>query len=138
MKKRTLIKLSLAIVMVVFFIFGFISSGEWWARRSARIKKIQLEGEGQARLLKSLGEKKITIEEAKAKLESARFLAQADIERAKGVAQANKIIGDSLKENEAYLRYLWIQNMNTKSEVIYIPTEAGIPILEAGKRKKND
>jgi hypothetical protein len=54
--------------------------------------------------------------------------------RAEGVAKANKIIGDSLKENEAYLRYLWISEMKeTKDQIIYIPTEANLPILEAGR-----
>jgi hypothetical protein len=58
-----------------------------------------------------------------------------EVERAKGVASANKIIGDSLKDNEAYLRYLWIADMtnNKAPSVIYVPTEANIPILEAGR-----
>ena len=59
-------------------------------------------------------------------------MAQAEVERAKGVAEANEIIGESLKENEAYLRYLWIIGLQDgSSEVIYIPTEANLPILEA-------
>jgi len=62
-------------------------------------------------------------------------LADAEIERARGVAGANKIIGESLKNNDAYLRYLWIQGLQDKdNNVIYVPTEAGLPILEAGKR----
>ena len=57
------------------------------------------------------------------------------MERAKGVAEANRIIGESLKGNESYLRYLWIQNLESGSNsVVYVPTEAGLPILEAGKR----
>ena len=40
-----------------------------------------------------------------------KALAQAEIERAKGVAEANRIIGDSLKGNESYLRYLWISGL---------------------------
>ena len=68
-------------------------------------------------------------------------MAQAEVERAKGVARANKIIGDSLQGNEAYLRYLWIQGLQTnKMNVVYIPTEASLPILEAsrwGEIKKN-
>jgi hypothetical protein len=61
--------------------------------------------------------------------------AQAEIERAKGIAKSNKIIGDSLKDNEQYLRYLWINTLpQTKAKIIYFPTEAGLPILEAGKR----
>lgn len=96
------------------------------------------EMEGRAKLAEAEGSKKIQIEDAKGKLESAKLLADAEIERAKGVAEANKIIGDSLKSNEAYLRYLYIQNLEKAeangSSVIYIPTEAGLPILEAGRR----
>ena len=48
------------------------------------------------------------------------------------VWQANRIIGQSLKGNEEYLNYLWINNIEkSNSEKIYIPTEAGMPILEA-------
>ena len=44
--------------------------------------------------------------------------------------------GESLKGNEAYLRWQWIQNLeNGNNSVIYVPTEAGLPILESGKRK---
>lgn len=92
---------------------------------------------GQAILAHAQSSREVAVAEAKAKMESAELLAQADITRAKGVAEANKIIGDSLKSNEAYLRYLWITNLEegANREVIYIPTEAGLPILEAGKRK---
>lgn len=80
--------------------------------------------------------KQVAIATAEAKNESAKFEAEAEITRAKGVAQANQIIGDSLKGNESYLKYLWINNMgnNTGKDVIYVPTEANLPILEAGKR----
>lgn len=58
--------------------------------------------------------------------------AQAEVERARGVAEANKIIGESLQGNEAYLKYLWVQGLQDgSSEVIYIPTEANLPLLEA-------
>ena len=65
------------------------------------------------------------------------MLASAEVERAKGVAEANKIIGESLNGNDAYLRYLWIERLGQNGQdVIYIPTEAGLPILEAGRRAK--
>ena len=90
---------------------------------------------GQAELRRAEQNRQIAIEEAKAKKESAQCLADAEIIRAEGVAKANKIIGDSLKGNEAYLRYLWIDGLNNNQQnVIYVPTEAGLPILEAGKR----
>lgn len=71
---------------------------------------------------------------AEAQVKIAQAEAQAEIERAKGAAAANSVIADSLKDNEAYLRYLWIQEVAGKQGVIYVPTEAGLPILEAGKR----
>jgi hypothetical protein len=92
---------------------------------------------GQARLQEAESSRQIAVVEAEAKKIAATQLALAEIERAKGVAQANTIIADSLKNNESYLRYLWIQGLeNGKSEVIYIPTEAGLPILEAQRLKK--
>lgn len=91
--------------------------------------------EGEAELARATQNRQITIQEAQAKKESAKDLAEAEVIRAEGAAKANKIIGESLKANEAYLHYLFINNMeNTKNQVIYIPTEAGLPILEAGKR----
>ena len=87
---------------------------------------------GQANLREAEWSKQIIIEEARAEKESSTLKAQSEIERAKGVAEANKIIGDSLQGNESYLRYLWIQGLNDgSSEVIYVPTEANLPLLEA-------
>lgn len=94
--------------------------------------------EGQALLAHAQSSKEVAVAEAKAKMESASLLADAEVARAKGVAQANKIIGESLKGNDAYLRYLWIQNLensDAQGQVIYVPTEAGLPLMEAGHRK---
>jgi len=88
---------------------------------------------GQAALAEAESSKKIAIETARAKVESAKMEADAEVERARGVAEANKIIGDSLKGNESYLRYLWITGMDADAQktVVYVPTEAGLPLLEA-------
>lgn len=89
---------------------------------------------GEAELKRAEQNRKIAVQEAEAKKEAATALAAAEVERAKGVAEANEIIGQSLKDNEAYLRYLWIQGLQDgSSEVIYVPTEANLPILEAGR-----
>lgn len=91
--------------------------------------------QGEAEYAQAEQNRRITVLEAEAKLDAAKSLAAAEVERAKGVAQANEIIGRSLKDNEAYLRWQWIQNLeNGNNSVIYVPTEAGLPILEAGKR----
>jgi len=92
--------------------------------------------EGAALLAHAQSAKEVAVAEAKAKMESAELLAQAEVARAKGVAAANQIIGESLKGNEAYLRYLWIIDVagaGTDKTVVYIPTEANMPILEAAR-----
>jgi hypothetical protein len=92
---------------------------------------------GEAELAQADFSKQVAVQTAIAKNQAAEYEAQAEVTRAKGVAQANKIIGDSLQNNEAYLRYLFVNNLaDTKDQVIYIPTEANLPILEA-KRQVN-
>lgn len=89
---------------------------------------------GKAALMKATQDRQIAVQEAEAKKESAGALAQAEIIRAGGVAKANQIIGDSLKNNEAYLRYLWVDSLQqTKNQVIYVPTEANLPVMEASR-----
>ena len=112
-------------VLVIVLIFSAL-----WGWPKYNVYRLELRG--QAQLREAEWNRQITIEEAKAKKEAAKALAEAEIERAKGVAEANQIIGKSLQGNEAYLRYLWIQGLQDgSSEIIYIPTEANLPILEA-------
>lgn len=93
---------------------------------------------GAAKLAEAESSRQIAIAEAKAKEEAAKHLAQAEIERAKGVAEANRIIGTSLKDNEAYLWYLWIHNLESgDNDIIYVPTEGQLPVLEAGRFHKS-
>ncbi len=90
---------------------------------------------GKALFKEAEWSRQIAVEEARAKKESAILEAEAEIERAKGVAEANDIVAGSLEGNEEYLRYLWINGLQTNEmQVIYVPTEAGLPILEAGRR----
>lgn len=90
---------------------------------------------GEAELGRATQNRKIKVQEAEAEKEAAVLLADKEIARARGVAKANEIIGTSLKNNEAYLRWLWIEGLQSgHNQVIYIPTEAGLPILEAGRR----
>lgn len=92
------------------------------------------EMSGKAELAQAEQNRQIQITQSKAKSDAAQYEAEAEITRAKGVAQANQIIGDSLKGNDAYLRYLWIDKLDsTKGQIVYVPTEAGLPILEAGR-----
>lgn len=91
---------------------------------------------GESELQRAMQNRKIRVQEAEAKKESASLDAESEVIRAVGVAKANKIIGESLHNNEAYLRYLWIidvAGMNTNKTVVYVPTEANLPILEANR-----
>lgn len=104
-----------------------------WLYPKWNVYSSQLSGE--AKLKEAESSRQIAVKEAQAKMDSSKLLAQAEVERAKGVAEANKIIGQSLNNNESYLRYLYIQALQeNQNNVIYVPTEAGLPILEAGKR----
>lgn len=93
---------------------------------------------GEAELARAQQNRQIAVNEAQAKMDSAKLLAQAEVERARGVAQANAIIGDSLRGNESYLRYLWITEVGATKDsdktVVYVPTEANLPILEANRK----
>ena len=126
---KSLIQTWSVVVAVILFIAALIygyPQYKVWQQRLA----------GQAELARAEQNRKIAIQEAEAKKESARALAEAEVIRAEGVAKANSIIGESLRGNESYLRYLWIQTLTDNPQnVIYVPTEAGLPILEAGKRK---
>lgn len=142
---------SIAAIFVAILLFVFIMMLVW-----PKYNLHRMELRGKAALKEAEWTKKILIEEAKAKEEAALMQAKArvtlaeaegkakiakakaegaaDIERAKAAAEANRIIGESLKGNEEYLRYVWIKGLQDgKGERIYIPTEAGLPILEAGK-----
>lgn len=120
---------SLAGLFFLILFAGIIALGMWGCPTYA----VWQQGlEGQAELARAEQNRQIQIEEARAALQSAGLLSQAEIERAKGVAEANRIIGNSLQGNDAYLRYLWIQQLGVNnSDVIYVPTEANLPILEA-------
>jgi hypothetical protein len=120
------------LIFTLFVIIGLC----WGALALHRVYNVWAQyKEGEAELVKATANRQIAIQEAMAKQESAKHLAEAEVIRAEGVARANLIIGNSLQNNEAYLRYLWIDGLHSgKNQVIYIPTEANLPILEAAKR----
>jgi hypothetical protein len=113
------------IFAAIFFMFVVPMLQPWWATQTGKAEFAQADQNRQ-----------IAVLEATAKKEAAIQLAQAEVERAKGVAQANQIIGESLRNNEDYLRYLWITDVagsNVDKTVVYVPTETSLPILEASR-----
>lgn len=123
-KTAVIISFSTIILCIGSCAFGYPKYKVWAAQM-----------EGEAEFAQAEQNRRITVLEAESKLDAAKSLAGAEVARARGVAEANAIIGESLKGNDVYLRYLWIENLDKGgNSVIYIPTEAGLPILEAGKR----
>lgn len=110
-----------ALALILLFLIGWQPFKVW----SAKL-------DGEAKFAEAEYSRRVTVLEAQAKLDSASKLADAEVARARGVAQANLIIGNSLRGNESYLKYLWINQLeNNKNSVIYVPTETNLPILEA-------
>lgn len=85
---------------------------------------------GRAELQKAEFTRQVAVLEAQAKKDSAQQLAEAEVIRAQGVAKANSIIGESLKDNPAYLQYLWITEGEKDSNrtVYMIPSNGGAPV----------
>lgn len=93
---------------------------------------------GKAAFEEAVQNRRIRVLEAQAALDSAKLTAQAEIERAKGTNEANRIMAQSLGGPENYLRWSYINMLQETAgkgdrQVIYLPTEAGMPILEAGR-----
>ena len=113
-------------------VFGFAALGLWGCPQynvySSRMA-------GEAELAQANYSKQVAVQTSLAKKDAAKYEAEAEVIRAGGVAQANKIIADGLGGPDGYLHYLFINNLeHTRNQVIYIPTEANLPVLEASKR----
>jgi len=64
-------------------------------------------------------------------LQQARKDAEIEVARAKGAAQAQEIVRSTL--SDSYLQYLWIKTLAENPNVIYVATEANLPIFKAVK-----
>ena len=119
--RNVLITTGIAVVFAGVLIVGLPLYGVW-----------QQSLAGKAELQKAEYTRQVAVLEAQAKMDSAQKLAEAEIIRAGGVAKANQIIGDSLKDNREYLQYLYITGLEEGSQkgnvTIYVPTEGGMPV----------
>lgn len=131
MKANSVWSLALGLLVLLAVVVGG-GLGSCAAYNSMRVWNAETAGE--AELAQARQNRQIATLEAEAKLESAKLLAQAEVERARGVAEANRIVADGLGGPEGYLRYLYIENIaQSEGQIIYVPTEGGLPILEAGR-----
>lgn len=128
--KNNIAKIVVSGVIALTLISILYTVGYQWFR------VFESEQAGKAELAQAEWNRQIIVRQAQAKKDAATLEADAEVSRAEGVAKANKIVADGLGGAEGYLRYLYIHMLSeqTDKQIIYIPTEAGLPILEASKR----
>ena len=68
------------------------------------------------------------VQQKQFELEQAVKEAEIEVARARGAAEAQQIIRETLSNR--YLQYLWIQTLNQNPNVIYVATEANMPIFK--------
>jgi hypothetical protein len=114
---------------IIVFLLGLVVLGMWGC---PKYNVYSQQKQGEALLAHAQSSREVAVAEAKAKMESSSLLAQADTIRAHGIARSNQIIGASLTDQ--YLHWYWIDNIEKNpNAVIYIPTEANLPIMEASR-----
>ncbi len=88
-----------------------------------------MEMQGKAKLAEATQSRQIQVEQAKAELEAA-----------KDTAEAIRIVGAVAQQYPEYRKQMFIQGFSealsagTINQIVYIPTDAGIPILEASRQ----
>lgn len=112
---------------------GLLAFGMW----GCPTYKVWQQGmEGKAALQRAEQDRQIKVQEAVALRDAAMYRAAADSIRAEGTANANRIINASLTSE--YIKWYFVEGLNQTAEsgnlqIIYIPTEANVPITEAAR-----
>lgn len=97
----------------------------------------QQEMVGKAEMAKAEQNRRILVEEAKAKLEAEKLNAAAEIERAKGMAEAMRLENGTL--STTYNQYLFIRTLEKLADkgslpqIIYVPSQGLTPVMDIGK-----
>ena len=118
----------LSVIVIIVLMFGLPTYNVW-----------QQEMVGKAEMAKAEQNRKILIEEAKARLEAEKLNAQAEVERAKGMAQAMQIENGTL--NSVYNQYLFIRTLEKLADkgnlpqIIYMPSEGLLPVMDVSQKK---
>jgi len=117
------------VVIIVILMFGLPLYNVW-----------QQEMAGKAEMAKAEQNRKILIEEAKARLEAEKLNAQAEVERARGMAEAMRLENGTL--NTTYNQYLFIRTLEKLADkgdlpqIIYMPSEGLVPVMDVSKKTK--
>ena len=71
------------------------------------------------------------VQQKQFELEQAKKDAEIEVARARGAAEAQKIVRSTL--SDSYLQYLWIKTLNENPNVIYVATEDNMPLFKGAK-----
>lgn len=108
-----------AFVFIVVIVIAGI--GVFWGYPVYRVW--EQEKAGEAALAKASQDRMIKIQEAEAELEASHKQ-----------AEANRILGESIRKYPEAMEQKWVEAIaNTRNQVIYLPTEASVPITESGR-----
>jgi len=120
------------ILSLIFIIFLFM-----WGM--PRYNVWQQEMAGKAEMAKAEQNRRILVEEAKARLEAEKLNAEAEVARARGMAEAMQIENGQL--SSIYNQYLFIRTLEKLADkgnlpqIIYMPSEGLVPVLDLTKRQ---
>ena len=120
---------ALAIALLFMAGWGWAHFRLWKAEYSGKAFEIEKEYRGKGILAESEYAKQARVQQATAELEAAQMTADA-IEIVGKAAQKYP----EYRQQEFYLALGEALKEGLISQVIYLPTEAGLPITEAGKR----
>lgn len=117
----------IAVLIAGLLILGSISTIVWgW--NTAKVYSAEMSGKAQ--FAEAEQNRKILIEQARSEKEAAKLQ-----------AEAIKIMGEAAQQYPEYRQQEFISAFGqalrdgTVNQIIYVPTEANIPVLEAGKRQ---
>lgn len=118
-------------------LFILIAGGIGWALVGYPLWRVWAAHQaGLADLQFAQNEQQIQVSEARGRLNAAELNKQAAVIEAEAVALQIQAIGTELNKHDLYLRWQWIkmmEEMDTRSTVVYVPTEANLPVLEAAR-----
>ena len=125
---QILVSIGVVAAIIVGLMFGIPKYNVW-----------QQEMEGKAEMARAEQNRMILVDEAKSKLEAEKLNAQAEIERAKGMAEAMEI--ENGKLTSTYNQYLFIRTLEKISDkgslpqIIYMPTEGMVPVMNMNQNQ---
>lgn len=121
----------------IFVIAGIVAwSMVWSLLIGPKWRVWRAHQDGLADLAQARNEQQIQIAKAQSRKEAAEYNKAAAVIEAEAVALQIQSIGEKLTDHSLYLRWQWIKMMEErpKNSVIYVPTEANLPILEATRK----